>query len=293
MIFAFQTKLATKGFIEAFCNNSGYPVRYFSSREDTGGEEFYNYSWPDFHGRIVEENEICFQGLIRGTERLKPFLKTHRFYYFDQPYFFYTHYRTHPKFNNAWMRICVNDVQQNKIDTDPKHEQRYKNLYDTAPEEIELLDWRKNGDHILVIPPSYHTARWYGIDEKLWTNFIVEEIKKHTDRPIVVRYKFVDGVKWGERVDTHRPLSEDLKNCWAMVSFHSMCASHAIRRGIPSFCTEYSPAAPVSLSLDKINNIEKPLMHDREQWIYSLLGSQFMLSEMQSGFAYEYLKDKK
>tara|TARA_Y100001951_G_C11243451_1_gene241944 strand:- start:792 stop:1010 length:219 start_codon:yes stop_codon:yes gene_type:complete len=72
-----------------------------------------------------------------------------------------------------------------------------------------------------------------------------------------------------------------------------MCASHAIRRGIPSFCTKHSPAAPVSYFLSKINMIENPLMRDREHWIYSLLGSQFMLREMQSGFAYEYLKDKK
>ena len=33
-------------------------------------------------------------------------------------------------------------------------------------------------------------------------------------------------------------------------------------------------------------------MPDSEKWIYSLLGSQFMLREMQSGFAYEYLKDE-
>jgi hypothetical protein len=32
-------------------------------------------------------------------------------------------------------------------------------------------------------------------------------------------------------------------------------------------------------------------MPDRERWMATLLGSQFTLSEMKSGFAYRYLND--
>ena len=75
-----------------------------------------------------------------------------------------------------------------------------------------------------------------------------------------------------------------------MVSFHSMCASHAVRRGIPSFCSEHSPAAPVSLLLKDLDKLENPIMPEREQWMATLLGSQFTLEEMKSGYAYRYLK---
>ena len=71
-----------------------------------------------------------------------------------------------------------------------------------------------------------------------------------------------------------------------------MCASEAVVKGIPSFSSIHSPAAPVSYSLQQLNKIEKPKMPDRELWLYSLLGSQFTISEMKSGFAYNYINDK-
>ena len=40
-----------------------------------------------------------------------------------------------------------------------------------------------------------------------------------------------------------------------MVSFHSMCAVQAVMSGIPSYCSEHSPAYPVSLGLDELDQI--------------------------------------
>lgn len=291
MIWVFHTKGSTNKFVDAFANNSGKRTVVLKNQEGKTGERFYNYSWINFRGHMNEGDEFCFQGLLRGAEQLKSFMKTNKWYYFDQPYFYYTHYQEHPDFKDIWYRITVNDVQTNKIDNNPKHLERYKNLLQKSPDEITLQDWRKDGDHILVIPPSYHTARWYEFGEQKWVQNTVKEIKKHTDRPIVVRWKYKDGVQFGDRVDIDRPLSEDLKNCWAMVSFHSMCASHAVRRGIPSFSSEHSPAYPVSYGLNQLNMIEQPKMPDREKWISTLLGSQFTLGEMKSGFAYRYLNE--
>ena len=90
-----------------------------------------------------------------------------------------------------------------------------------------------------------------------------------------------------------KPLEEDLKDCWAMVSWHSMCAVESVVRGIPSFTSEHSPAKPVSLNLSHLDCIEEPYMPKREQWLYSLLGAQFKLEEMKSGYAYKFLQDEK
>ena len=290
MIFIFRTKKVTNPFLQAFVENSGQQYRFFDNRE-TKGEQFYNYEWPTFHGRMAENVEFCFQGLIRGAEKLKSYMKTNKWYYFDQPYFYYTGYKNHKDFNDQWYRINVNNVQTNKIDDNSKHLERYHSLLQTSPKEIELKGWRTTGNHILVIPPSYHTARWYGFDEKKWVQDTVKEIKKYTDRPIRVRYKYQGGAKFGERVDINLPLEIDLQNCWAIVSFHSMCASHAVRLGIPSFSSEHSPAAPVSLSLKQLNKIEQPITPEREKWMATLLGSQFMLKEMKNGHAYRYLNE--
>ena len=60
--------------------------------------------------------------------------------------------------------------------------------------------------------------------------------------------------------------------------------------GIPSFCSEHSPAWPVSMSLKDLNQIEDPLYSgERQQWLYSLVGSQFTEHEMASGIAYRYI----
>lgn len=286
MIYVFKTKKSSNKFLEKFVRLKDYV--YFENYE-VGGEKYFNYKWKNFNYDMPKDVEFCFQGIIRGTHLLKPFMKTNRWYYFDQPYFYSTDYTAHKDFNTIWYRISVNDVQQNKIDNNPKHKERYNNLLKISPKEIELLDWRKSGDHILVIPPSYHTAKWYGISEIEWVKDTVRELKRYTDREIRVRYKFKNGQKFGDKNDV--PLDEDLKNCWSIVSWHSMCASHAIRQGIPSFSSEHSPAAPVSYKLNQLKYIEKPMMPDRDQWIYSLLGSQFTLSEMNTGFAYKYINE--
>ena len=288
MIFVFRTKNSSLKFLKAFAENSGHKVKVFENIEGNG-EQFFNYSWPNF--QMNEDVEFCFQGLIRGSEKLKPYMNTNRWYYFDQPYFYCTDYKNHNDFEDQWYRINLNNVQTIKISDDEKHLDRYKKLLDKSKKEIEVKKWRKSGDHILVIPPSYHTAKWYGIDEEQWIKNTVDEIKKHTDRPIRVRYKYKNGVKFGDRVDKDNPLQNDFRKCWAIVSFHSMCASHAVREGIPSFCSEHSPAAPVSLLLNQLDKIENPIMPEREKWMATLLGSQFTLSEMKSGFAYRYLND--
>ena len=75
-----------------------------------------------------------------------------------------------------------------------------------------------------------------------------------------------------------------------MVSFHSMCAVQAVMNGIPSFCSEHSPAYPVSLGLDELDQIKDPLYAgDREDWVKSLMCSQFTEEEMKSNQSYKHL----
>ena len=107
------------------------------------------------------------------------------------------------------IRIIVNNTQKNFISKAQKYEDRYNEIRKNSYEETELKDWRTKGNHIVVIPPSYHTARWYGIDRHEWVNEIVNKLKQHTDREIRVRFKYVDNAEWGPKLK--KPLNEDLK----------------------------------------------------------------------------------
>ena len=296
MIYVFSTKWASDQFVEGFVKKREHKI--FRSAERPGPNEgiaadrFYRFYWPEWDQKL-ENVEVAFQGIIRNTHEIyQKCLETNtKFYYFDQPYFFMSGYQPHKKFNDIWYRIIVNNTQKNFISKSQKYKDRYKEICKTTSKGITLKKWRPKGDHILVIPPSYHTAKWYNIDRAVWESNIVAKLKRHTDREIRVRHKYINNLDVGNKV--RKPLEEDLKNCWAMVSWHSMCAVEAVLNGIPSFTSEHSPAKPVSLNLTHLDMIEDPYICDREQWLYSLLGAQFTLKEMQSGYAYEFLKDEK
>lgn len=296
MIYVFSTKWASDQFVEGFVKKREHKI--FRSAERPGPNEgiaadrFYRFHWPDWDKKL-DNVEVAFQGLIRNTHEVyEKCLETKtKFYYFDQPYFFMSGYQPHKKFNDIWYRIIVNNTQKNFISKSQKYEDRYKEICKTTSKGITLKKWRPNGNHILVIPPSYHTAKWYGIDRAVWESDTIAKLKRHTDREIRVRHKYIDNLDVGNKV--RKPLEEDLKDCWAMVSWHSMCAVESVLNGIPSFTSEHSPAKPVSLNLSHLDCIEEPYMPDREQWLYSLLGAQFTLKEMQSGHAYNFLQDEK
>ena len=296
MIYVFSTKWASDQFVEGFVKKREHKI--FRSAERPGPNEgiaadrFYRFHWPDWDKKL-DNVEVAFQGLIRNTHEVyEKCLETKtKFYYFDQPYFFMSGYQPHKKFNDIWYRIIVNNTQKNFISKSQKYEDRYKEICKTTSKGITLKKWRPSGNHILVIPPSYHTAKWYGIDRAVWESDIVAKLKRHTDREIRIRHKYIGNMDIGNKI--RKPLEEDLKDCWAMVSWHSMCAVEAVLNGIPSFTSEHSPAKPVSLNLSHLDCIEEPHMPEREQWLYSLLGAQFTLKEMQSGYAYNFLQDEK
>ncbi len=289
-IYLFNTKRASLPFLKAFCEKHSY--REFVAQKNKKDDNFFNHSWPTWN---LEVPDIAiFQGLIRGTKEVHDVCisRNKNWYYFDQPYFFATDYEPSAT-GDRWYRICKNNTQKNYLEKSYKVDRRFDKLTERlnqkCRDELTPKQWQYGGKHILVIPPSYHTALWYGIDRHEWTKNIIKEIAKY-DRthPIVIREKFKDGADWGEKVI--KPLSEDLKDCYAMVSFHSMCAVQAVMNGVPSFCSEHSPAYPVSLGLDELDQIKDPLYAgDREDWVKSLMCSQFTEVEMKQGLAYGHL----
>ena len=295
--YQFETKTASSPFLKAFAER--LDTRVFNSVERNkdagqGAERFLNFIWPSWDKEIPENTIAIFQGLIRGTKEVHDVcVRDNRdWYYFDQPYFFSNDYRQ-SNTGDKWYRICKNNTQKNYIEKSRAVNTRFAMLIDRlhqkCRDELTPKPWQYEGKHILVIPPSYHTARWYGIDRLEWEKDIVKKLKKHTRRDIVVRQKFKDDADWSpDRKET--PLSEDLKDCYAMVSFHSMCAVHAVMAGVPSYCSEHSPAYPVSLGLDELDQIKDPLYTgERNDWVKSLMCAQFTEDEMKNGKAWSHL----
>jgi hypothetical protein len=131
----------------------------------------------------------------------------------------------------------------------------------------EGRDWRK-GDDVLIFPPSNTIAATF--DAQSWVEDTKHELRKFTDRRLIVKYK-----------EAPKPLKEYLKTAHAVVGYGTVASVEAALYGVPVFCGPRCPATPVGLkSLDQIEN---PAYPDREPWFKSLTWSQFSLSEIQSG----------
>lgn len=143
---------------------------------------------------------------------------------------------------------------------------------------IKISEWRTKGEHILVCPSSNTVERFYQIED--WTRKIVTEIKKHTDRPIKIRYKPRNKDTSGPRAATI-PFEEDCRNAWAVVTSFSIAGVEAACLGIPVFSHPQGPCAVMGNT--DLSTIENPLLEDRASWLNTLAYYQYTEEELSKG----------
>ena len=138
---------------------------------------------------------------------------------------------------------------------------------------IPVRDWRAGGSHILLCPNSETFFGLHGFAPGQWLAETTAQIRRHSDRPIKVRWK-------SDAAD--RPLVEDLKDCWAVVTFMSNAAVIGILAGVPAFCT--AACAGRTMGSGDLAAIERPAMPEgRERWAARLANHQWTLDEMRAG----------
>jgi len=140
---------------------------------------------------------------------------------------------------------------------------------------INIGPWQRHGTHVLICAQSDDYLSLMG--ETAWTGRAVEALRRHTDRPIIVRRKNV-----------RRHLAEDLRDAWAVVTFTSSAAIEALLAGIPAFCTGRCAASPMGLA--ELGQIEHPRYpEDRERWAAGLAAAQWSIDEIAAGVAWHAL----
>lgn len=149
----------------------------------------------------------------------------------------------------SWARFCVNNYHC----TDWR---------DSDRKIPKVHEW-KHGDNIVVIPPADKIAKIYNAHD--WLDVITSDIKRYSDRQIVVKHK------------NKGRLSDVLRNAHCLVSFGSVSEVEAMIYGIPVIVSAHSPAAPVS---NRIENIENLVYPDRIRWLHSLAAAQWHKDEM-------------
>lgn len=178
--------------------------------------------------------------------------------------------------HSCYWRLIPNAIHCNWIQDRPAD--RFEKF------DVPVSPWRSDGDHILICPSSQNLELLF--NQHLWIQRTIDELRKYTKRPIKVRHKPRANGRSGPMVAT-TPLADDLRDAWAVVTLCSVVGVEAATMGIPVFCHDSSPCAPIgNLSLA---SIEDPLMLNRESWLSNLAYYQYTEAEMRDGLHKEIL----
>jgi hypothetical protein len=128
--------------------------------------------------------------------------------------------------------------------------------------------WTKPGRHIVIAKPSATYDAFHATHS--WLDVTIERLKRHTDRPLVIREKL-----------SEKPLAADLEGAHALVTHQSNAAVEAVIMGCPVFVDPGSAAALVGQT--DLSLIEAPVYPDRKPWLCSLAYSQFSERELIDG----------
>ena len=123
------------------------------------------------------------------------------------------------------------------------------------------------GENILIIPPSAKVLKCLTLNKHVnftqeeYINYVSNEIKKYTDKKIIVRQKPNRDERTRKGGNLQNQLINDKIHC--LVAFNSIAAFEAIQGGYPAITL--GPNAASFLSEKEIKNIENPYFADDDK----------------------------
>ena len=162
---------------------------------------------------------------------------------------------------------------------------------------LKLQPWRSTGEYILICGQHDKSLQWREMPRMSnWFLNTYDEIRKHTDRPIIFRphprcrLEHIErGLKHVIRQEprhiagTYDDFDMGFDNVWATVSHSSNPGCHSVIQGIPAFVSPSSLAYDVANDIDFLHDIENPLMPDRQQWVNDYAYTEYTIDEISAG----------
>lgn len=172
---------------------------------------------------------------------------------------------------------------------------------------LTMKDYRTDGKHILLCLQRNGGWSMGGFDVIEWTAKTIKEIRKHTDREIIIRAHPGDksskkylapnnlikkiGLLKGVRLSKEGiELVQDLKNCWAVVNHNSSPTVGAALEGYPIFVTDPERSQCAEIANLNLADIENPSLPDRQQWINRLSMFHWNFDEISSGECWSHMR---
>lgn len=167
---------------------------------------------------------------------------------------------------------------------------------------FEEKDWKRDGKYILICLQREGGWSMDGIDPVTWLEKIVPEIRRNTDRPIIIR-GHPGSAKTLPRVQQRFPdipisvtqdIRGDFDQAWATITYNSSPGVASLLWGVPTFvtdsCPERSQAYPwAENDLAKLEKYDYP---DRASFYQRLAQCHFGMHELPGGEAWNFMRSR-
>ena len=171
---------------------------------------------------------------------------------------------------------------------------------------LSYKPWKEDGEYILLCGQHDKSLQWQGMPRMSeWIMRTIEEIQRHTDRPIVFRphprcrldaietqYKNVYRQEPRQIPGSYDDFDMSFRNIYATVSYSSNPGIHSILEGVPAFVGPSSLAYDAANDIDFLHDINNPYKPDRQQWLNDYAWTEFTVEEITSGFPLKRLTSK-
>lgn len=154
---------------------------------------------------------------------------------------------------------------------------------------FDLKPWRTRGFSVVIAGSSAKYHSFYDLpppDE--YYPALVKRLRQLTNRTIVYRpkpsYREAKPITKSDWSGPEENILQALEGAWVLVTHGSNACFEAARLGIPSIILGDGIAKPISST--SLDELEKPQMGKREQWLANLAYHQWTEAEMRSGQAF-------
>jgi hypothetical protein len=161
--------------------------------------------------------------------------------------------------------------------------------------DLKLQPWR-NGSNIVIAMQRQDSEQWHGLPPmNQWLESTVAEIRKHSDRPVVIRSHPRSGCNIPSGCLIDRPqftagsyddfdFNRVLESAHCVVNWNSGPGSQALIAGVPAFVGPDSLASPIA-NWD-FSRIENPLKSERSVWLEQLAHTEWTVKEIKTGLPF-------
>ncbi len=227
---------------------------------------------------------VAFRSMTKRKEIWKCWDTGRPFYYIDNGYMGNLMKKKH------FYRVVKNNIQHTKIRPDMPND-RFLSLCQFAPYMNYYGRKALQGGPILLVTPSEKPCQFYNLDKDTWLKETIAELKKHTDRPIVIREK---GLR-PDRIKENTVAAQCARDrIYAVVTYQSMAALKAMHYGIPAFTM--APSCVDSVANRNLADIENPKYPSEAEFLnllHYLSYCQYNLDEINRGVALRMIEELK